>query len=74
MLYIDSADSTQDGRLLVKTTGERRFRVISKGVTDGYNTARIEFIKDTEVTQEEDIGEWYTLYTVVKSQVGMWYA
>ena len=62
VMYIDSADTTQDGRSLVKTTGERRFQVVSKGMTDGYNTATIEFIKDTEVTEEEDIGEWHMLY------------
>ena len=46
-----------DGRALITTVGEKRFRVVSKRVTDGYNTARIEFITDAVVTEEEEIGE-----------------
>lgn len=57
VLHIDSVEYTLDGRSLISTVGEMRFRVVSSRVTDGYNTARIEFITDTIVSRQEDIGK-----------------
>jgi Lon protease-like protein len=44
---------TQDGRSVVDTIGQRRFRVIERGMRDGYNTARVELIRDHQTEQHE---------------------
>lgn len=38
-----------DGRSVVDTVGVRRFRVLSHGQRDGYNTANIEYLEDKKV-------------------------
>ncbi|XP_015909475.1 LON peptidase N-terminal domain and RING finger protein 3 [Parasteatoda tepidariorum] len=35
-----------DGRSVVDTVGSKRFRILSKGERDGYNTGSVEYIKD----------------------------
>ena len=57
ILFISSLEYTPDGRSLVTTMGERRFRVLQRGSTDGYSTARIQFITDNPVVGDEEIGE-----------------
>jgi len=42
-----------DGRSVVETVGVKRFRVITKHVRDGYNTATVEYLQDYEVTDYE---------------------
>jgi len=41
-----------DGRSLADTVGARRFRVLSRSRRDGYDTARVEFLEDTQITEE----------------------
>ena len=52
MLEIQQVQHLPDGRSVIKTIGGRRFKVLSTGMRDGYNTALVEFIKDVEVTGE----------------------
>ncbi len=53
LLYIRGLMYTQDGRSVVDTIGQRRFRVIERGMRDGYNTARVELIRDHQTEQHE---------------------
>ncbi|XP_069725165.1 LON peptidase N-terminal domain and RING finger protein 1-like [Phaenicophaeus curvirostris] len=53
MLEIRQIELLADGRSLVDTIGRRRFRVLSRGHRDGYNTADIEFLEDKKVAGEE---------------------
>lgn len=46
MLYIDSMNLLPDGRSIIHTTAKRRFRVVSRSMSDGYNTANIEWLDD----------------------------
>lgn len=39
-----------DGRSVVDTIGVSRFKVISHGQRDGYNTAKIEYLEDNKVS------------------------
>ena len=48
----------EDGRCLISTRGERRFKVLERGLTDGYHTAKIMFLFDERVTNQEEIGVW----------------
>ncbi|KAM6299751.1 LON peptidase N-terminal domain and RING finger protein 1-like [Aegotheles albertisi] len=53
MLEIRQIELLADGRSLVDTIGRRRFRVLSRGHRDGYNTADIEYLEDKKVAGEE---------------------
>jgi len=53
MLEIRDVQYFPDGRSLVDTIGGRRFKVISRGHREGYDTAKVEFISDQAVVAEE---------------------
>lgn len=53
LLYIRGLVYTQDGRSIVDTIGQRRFRVIERGMRDAYNTARVQLIRDDPIEQHE---------------------
>ena len=57
ILHVSSVQSMEDGRFLLCTRGERRFKVLERGVMDGYHTAKIMFQFDERVTNQEEIGE-----------------
>lgn len=42
-----------DGRSVVDTIGVSRFKVLSHGQRDGYNTAKIEYLEDKKVGEQE---------------------
>lgn len=45
-----------DGRSVVDTIGVSRFKVLSHGQRDGYNTAKIEYLEDKKVGLQEACG------------------
>lgn len=49
MLEIRNVQFFADGRSVVDSIGKRRFKVLSQGQRDGYNTADIEYIEDQKV-------------------------
>jgi Lon protease-like protein len=53
LLFIRGIVYTLDGRSIVDTIGKRRFHVIERGMRDGYNTARVELIRDHQIEQHE---------------------
>ena len=46
MLTLQDVSYFPDGRSLVNTIGGQRFKVLSRGMRDGYNTAKVEYIHD----------------------------
>lgn len=50
MLLIRSVHFLPDGRSVVDTIGGKRFRVLSRGMKDGYCIANIEYLEDTKVS------------------------
>ena len=42
-----------DGRSVVNTMGGRRFKVLSRGMRDGYSTAKVQFIQDVPETEPD---------------------
>lgn len=46
MLEIRDVRYLPDGRSLVDTVGGQRFKVLSRASRDGYNTARVEYLRD----------------------------
>ncbi|CAL1540144.1 unnamed protein product [Lymnaea stagnalis] len=53
MLEIRDVQYFPDGRSVVDTKGGRRFKVISRGKRDGYNTAKVEFLSDKPIAPED---------------------
>jgi Lon protease-like protein len=53
LLFIRDLVYTSDGRSVVDTSGQERFRVLDRGTRDGYDTARIQLIQDHPIEQEE---------------------
>ncbi|XP_053167637.1 LON peptidase N-terminal domain and RING finger protein 2 [Hemicordylus capensis] len=61
-----------DGRSVVDTVGVRRFRVLSHGQRDGYNTANIEYLEDKKV-EGADYEELVRLHDSVYDQAVAWF-
>jgi Lon protease-like protein len=55
MLEIRSIEFLPDGRSLIETVGSYRFRVIERGMRDGYNVGKVERIDDLDPEQEEEL-------------------
>jgi len=53
LLFIRGLVYTQDGRSVVDTIGQRRFRVIERGRRDEYYTAKVQLIRDDPIEQHE---------------------
>ena len=62
MLEIRDVQYFPDGRSVVDTVGGRRFKVLSRGTREGYNTAKVEFLKDRIEEDEQQLqGTWLCL-------------
>lgn len=55
MLEINQLEYLPDGRCVLGTIGGRRFKVLERGMRNGYNTAKVEFLKDT-VAEGKSLG------------------
>lgn len=64
LLYIRGLIYTQDGRSIVDTVGQRRFRVVSRDVRDGYDTARIQLIRDHRIEDETEFNGLFIRLTL----------
>jgi Lon protease-like protein len=53
MLDIRDCLVLSDGGSILSTVGMRRFRVLARGETDGYDTANVEFIKDEPIDESK---------------------
>lgn len=51
MLQIRNVHFLPDGRSVVETVGGKRFRVLRRGMKDGYCTADIEYLEDVKVSR-----------------------
>ncbi|KAL3879023.1 hypothetical protein ACJMK2_031340 [Sinanodonta woodiana] len=71
MLEIRDVRYFPDGRSLVDCIGGKRFRVLSKGKRDGYNTAKVEYMMDNPV-KENEIQEMTSLLNKVYDMCKNW--
>ena len=53
MLEVRDVRYFPDGRSVVDTVGGRRFKVLSRSSRDGYNTAKVEFLRDAPTPQPQ---------------------
>ncbi|XP_026060060.1 LON peptidase N-terminal domain and RING finger protein 2-like isoform X4 [Carassius auratus] len=72
MLEVRDVKLFPDGRSVVDTIGIARFRVVTHGQRDGYNTAKIEYLEDKKVEGEE-FTELLKLHDSVYDQALGWF-
>ncbi|CAB1347144.1 unnamed protein product [Coregonus sp. 'balchen'] len=72
MLEVRDVKFFPDGRSVVDTIGVSRFKVLSHGQRDGYNTAKIEYLEDKKVEGQE-LAELQKLYVSVYDQASSWF-
>ncbi|XP_035029638.1 LON peptidase N-terminal domain and ring finger 1, like [Hippoglossus stenolepis] len=73
MLIIRSVHFLPDGRSVVDTIGGKRFRVLSRGMKDGYSTADIEDLEDTRVEDSDVLRKLVDLHDAVYEQARVWF-
>lgn len=73
MLIIRSVHFLPDGRSVVDTIGGKRFRVLSRGMKDGYSTADIEHLEDSRVEDSEELARLQELHDAVYEQARVWF-
>ncbi|XP_014471249.1 PREDICTED: LON peptidase N-terminal domain and RING finger protein 3 [Dinoponera quadriceps] len=62
----------KDGCSILSTVGGKRFRVLSGGEKDGYDTAQVEFLRDT-VVQETQLLNLLELHDKVRAKGRRWW-
>ncbi|KAL0127814.1 hypothetical protein PUN28_003211 [Cardiocondyla obscurior] len=62
----------KDGCSILSTVGGRRFRVLSGGEKDGYDTAQVEFLRDT-VVQDDQLLNLFELHDKVRAKGRRWW-
>ncbi|XP_077466610.1 LON peptidase N-terminal domain and RING finger protein 1-like [Stigmatopora argus] len=72
MLEIHSLELLPDGRSYVDSLGSNRFRVLKRGLRDGYHTADIEYLEDIKVEGSE-LELLQRLHDSVYQQAQDWY-
>ncbi|XP_061189367.1 LON peptidase N-terminal domain and RING finger protein 1-like [Saccostrea echinata] len=72
MLEIRDVQFFPDGRSLVDCIGGRRFKVLSRGHRDGYNTANVEFLRDVAIP-ENDVQAVNKLQEKTYREVKSWF-
>jgi len=72
MLEIRDIQYFPDGRSVVDTMGGRRFKVINRGMKDGYDVASVEFLKDCPV-EESELAELQSLHDRTKMAAQSWF-
>ncbi|XP_049650138.1 LON peptidase N-terminal domain and RING finger protein 1 isoform X2 [Accipiter gentilis] len=73
MLQIRNVHFLPDGRSVVDTVGGKRFRVLQRGMKDGYCTADIEYLEDVKVADEEELKKLRELHNFVYNQACSWF-
>ncbi|XP_047434512.1 LON peptidase N-terminal domain and ring finger 1, like [Mugil cephalus] len=73
MLIIRSVHFLPDGRSVVDTIGGKRFRVLSRGMKDGYSTADIEHLEDSRVENSDELESLQELHDAVYEQARVWF-
>ena len=74
MLHIENMDILPDGRSIIQTTARRRFRVISRSMKDGYNTAKVEWLEDETPKLDAELKELETLNVDCGKHLEVWFS
>lgn len=71
MLEVRDVEFFTDGRSVVDTVGGRRFRVLRRGVLDGYCTATVEYLVDQPV-EPAKVNALVALHDRVRQEADNW--
>ncbi|KAJ8943583.1 hypothetical protein NQ318_006585 [Aromia moschata] len=71
VLEVKDAVNLEDGRFILTTVGVRRFKVVNRGEQDGYDTAKVQYIKDSSVPAEK-LPELTALHDKVRTKATKW--
>lgn len=71
LLEVRDAVNLEDGRFILTTVGVRRFKVVSRSEQDGYDTARINYMKDNDVPTEK-LQELISIHERVYNKASKW--
>ena len=76
MLSIDKMELLPDGRSIIQTTATRRFRVMSRGMTDGYNTATVQWLEDDAPPElaHGEVADLDILSTDCRKHLRIWFS
>lgn len=74
MLEIRNYQFTRDGRAVVATVGGRRFRVMKVSNKDGYYVAKIQWVSDKRVEDEQEKSQLQALHDEVYQLSLNWYS
>ncbi|KAI1887616.1 hypothetical protein AGOR_G00192150 [Albula goreensis] len=73
MLLIRNVHFLPDGRSVVDTVGRKRFRVLERGMKDGYSIADIQYLEDVRVQDVEELSKLQELHDQVYEQARTWF-
>ena len=73
MVHIEKLNVLPDGRSIIQTKAGRRFRVICRGLKNGYNTAKIEWLSDEHPTDRDQIKELKVINADCRKLLELWY-
>lgn len=73
LLYIRGLIYTPDGRSIVDTIGQRRFRIVERGEKDGYCTARVQLIRDDPIENQDEFNEIFQINRTTYDRVRGWF-
>ncbi|XP_070554255.1 LON peptidase N-terminal domain and RING finger protein 3-like isoform X2 [Ptychodera flava] len=73
MLEIRDVQFFPDGRSVVDAIGGRRFKVLDRGMRDGYHTAKVEFLQDRKIEGEENIAQYKSLHDEIYEEAKTWF-
>lgn len=71
LLEVKDAVHLHDGRSILTTVGVSRFKVLQKGEQDGYDTVKVQYIRDSMVSAEK-LPELLTLHQRVYNKAAKW--
>lgn len=74
LLKIQNFQFSRDGRAIVHSIGGRRFKVVKSSTKDGYNVAKVEWVKDERATSPQDLSELQQIHDEVYQLSMTWYS
>jgi hypothetical protein len=73
MVEIQDVSYSPDGRAVVNSVGGRRFRVLERSMRDGYNTAKVEYIRDSPETEPVAVASLVALESCTYDVAHHWF-
>lgn len=73
ILHIDDINVLPDGRSIIHTTAVRRFHVVSRSTSYGYNTAKVEWMHDECPNPSTELQDLEMLNADIYKMLELWF-